>query len=154
MQRFLTACLVLIGLFACSQDVPRLPQDIPNLSIKNCVSPSQGVPTTTLGWDEPFTNLGLPHPDPEVIETYDLNAKSVSCRSDVVYCGQYNLNKGRLEEERTATRLNPSKTYIIFEVEGVIAIVTYLMEFIWDNTDKNAKFFIKRGLKKYFSDRA
>lgn len=132
-MRNCTLCLIFTALLLSSCGrifVPRIPKDVEPLVVSNCVLPAQGSELfATMDWNNVLH--GTPWEGHAPVEVFPLE-NDAGANVITMYCGSYNWNKGQVQEERKPSNLDPNKTYVIMEVDGLISIVTYLMKHVWN----------------------
>lgn len=135
--------LVLFTMVGClgGRNIPRLPKDTPPLITGNGVIPAVGEAVTVVPWrNEVFRDT----PVEEIAENeFLVNPDGYSadeCSPRKLWWGEFNWNEGKKQGEREIRTLDPNKTYIVIEVDGLIKIVKYLMEHVWGVVQKFMSF--------------
>lgn len=134
MKSLVSLLLVAVLVSSCiGTNTPRLPQDVKPLITPNCVKPPEGYGIAVINWEDMLDG-------PIFVDTpYQMEASNeylempLPKNNGPLECwkGPYNWNEGKVMAERVKTTLDPTKTYIIIEIDAVIEIVTYLIENIW-----------------------
>ena len=120
---------------------PKLPQDVADLRVPNCIKTPDGFGISVVDW-EGMSDAPLLEDTPFEMELkneyLELSPPPQEGQTGGIHCwyGVYNWNQGKVEGERERITLNPAKTYVILEIDGLIAIVKYLIENIWQPVAK------------------
>ena len=136
MKKLTTLLLTALLLVGClgGRNTPRLPEDVADLKVPNCIKTPEGFGITVVNW-EGMSDKPLLEDTPFEMELQneylEMSAPEEGKTGINCWYGVYNWNEGKVEGEREKITLDPSKTYVILEIDGLIAIVKYLIENIW-----------------------
>ena len=141
----LALLLMAILISSCiGTNTPRLPQDVKDLVTPNCIRPPEGYGIAVIEWEKMLKKM--PEGRIFVGTEFEQEARNefleMARPGGETKCwkGPYNWSQGKVMAERVETTLDPTKTYVIIEIDAVIEIVTYLIENVWKPLKKALPF--------------